>query len=178
MNSKRKVIWSDVIKTSDWILKDKESMAKEYPEFCTPVGHCKGIRCENCLALFDFLSKILTIDNIYEKFNVKISAPIVALKTIKTRQGIKYEYEMLGVHLSNIFNIKGEKSVYYTDSYNVYAEFSNSDSTEMILYRKLKSGITAYDIMKMVLKNENKCHLTSLQISRYTTSLLPDVKRI
>lgn len=179
-NSKKikRIIWCSDIVLKDWILKTKDEMAEEYPEVCCDLNGCRGIKCEDCIAFFEFCCKL---NNTYiedERANLDISldTPVIALAEIGAWDGVKYGYKLLRPNVNSIFSISEDINTYYADAYNIRATCVHHDGANHILYRSLKKNISIDQLEKILY--DNKYKLSSQQISRYTDSLLPYVKQM
>lgn len=176
-SKKKHIIWSSDIDLKNWVNKTKESMESEYPEICN-AEECKGKDCYSCTAFYSHCVELNSIylEDEYGNLNVSLDNNIVALADLGLWDGRKSGYRILGNNLNDIFRISEDYNTYYADGRNVYAECHHHDGTNHILYRKLKKGTNIDWFENLILKNDYK--LSPQQISTYTESLLPYVKKI
>lgn len=176
-SSKKHIIWSSEIDLKDWILKTKENMESEYPFVCN-AEECKGKDCYNCNTFYchcvDTNDRYLEDERI--NLDVSLDGAVIAIASLGLWNGRKAGFRLLRPNLNAIFDIGEDYNTYYADGRNVYAECTHHDGTNHILYRKVKANIDLDWLSNFIIKNNYE--LTPQQISKYTESLLPYVKKV
>lgn len=173
MSKKIHIIHDSEINIKDWI-GDREDIMAESP-FCPT---CEKKDCESCSS---FYYRCQDINNSYyydavNELHKTLNNNIIALADLGLWSGRKNGIKILGTNLKCIFEVGEDRNKYYADAWNIRADCVHHDGTNHILFRKLKEGISAWQIEELAYKNNYT--LTPQQISKYTESLRPYVAAI
>ena len=111
-----------------------------------------------------------------EKANLHKTLPnnIIAIGTVGRWNGNFAGGKVLGNNLNEILYTGDcdDISVYY-DRYNVHSELAHHDGRHAMTYRMLKDGVDGEELLERLIYGDG---LSSKDITRFTTSLVPYVK--
>ena len=171
--TKRRIIWSSDIKIKDWVSDRVEIM-----DGIGDCSACKKKNCENCEEFYTEVQRLNSsyLENEHENLNIQLPNRVIALADLGLWNGRKNGYKVLSNNLNSIFSIAEDYNEYYGDAYNIRATCHHHDGTNYILYRMLKPNIDVSWFENFMYTHNYK--LTSQQISQYTNSLLPYVKKV
>lgn len=166
-------IWSNEIHIKDWV-GDRESIMEDRD--C-----CDGCKDKNCEQCDSFWNEIHDLNSLYfedELANLDKEIPglIVAFADLGLWNGRRPGYKILTNNLKSILSINEDYNTYYADGRNVKATCHHHDGTNYIVYRMLKPNIEREAFEDFMYAHDYK--LDSAQMSRFTTSILPYVKKV
>ncbi len=167
------LIYSDVVDLQEILSRREEAgCTRDCPYYKDATG------CSSCGLLIGWYNHELIVWRGDEKSNLDIDLTnnIIALADVGTWHGTVKAAKVLGCNVNNIFDISEDRNEYYADAYNIRAICGHHDGTNRILYRLLKPDIEADRFMDILY--DNQYNMTSTQLSRYTSSLLPYVKQV
>lgn len=162
------VIWEDVY---FW---DKTDVVNYYKDYCEATGEEFD---ESKAYQFCLNDNEYNLDTEKDNLDIDTEEEIIAIADLGLWDGRRVGYRLLNYVLSNIFKVGEDYNRYYADRYNVKADCVHHDGTNYITFRMFKSGLT----------EEQKDNFTDKlyygtvkpqDISRYTVSILPLVKKI
>ena len=113
-----------------------------------------------------------------EKLNLNKTLPnnIIAFGSLGRWNGRFNSGKVLGTNLNEILNSFGCDDISVTyDRYNVHSELCHHDGTNYMTYRMIKEGVDGDRLLEKQIYGGG---LTKNDISRYTTSLVPYIKKI
>lgn len=160
-NTKVKTIWNSDINMDGW----KDFCEEEYPEYTD-----ESFLYERCCLMNDQYFEDEKIN-----LNKQLENNIIILANIGLWNGRKFGYKIVGSNLNSIFDIGPfDDAHWYYDRYNVRCTEHHHDGTNYYVFRELKKP----EYEDIVCRKQYEGTLTSKDITRYTRSLVPYIKKI
>lgn len=110
--------------------------------------------------------------------NKELDGKIIAIANIGLWNGRRSGYKIMGYNLNNILDyFSCDYIKVYADRYNIHSEASHHDGTHYVTFRMLKPNLSEEQVENFLNKVYNGTH-TKQDITRYTKSLVADVKQV
>ena len=113
-----------------------------------------------------------------ERLNLNKSLPndIIAIADIGLWNGRRTGGKIMGNNLKEVLYSEDCDDIYvYYDKYNVHSVMAHHDGRHYVTYRMLKDGVDGEELLNKLVYGGG---LSSRDITRFTTSLTPYVKKI